>query len=388
MSEYQYYEFQAVDRPLTPTEMAELRKRSTRARITSTRFQNVYHWGDLKGQPLDWVERYFDAFVYVANWGTNQFMVRLPRRLLDPRRALPYEAEDSLQVHTPGDFVILEFISHDDEGGYWIEDEEAESWMPALLPVRAELASGDLRALYLAWLAGAVGLLDEETDEIDDEAIEPPVPPGLRQLSASLTALASFLRVSDDLLAVAAVASADLPEAPPPGDLERWLAELPAAEKDALLLRLTNEPEHARAELLQRHRQEFAPPPEASAGRRTVADLLAAAEERAEISRRQEAERLAAERAKQERQAAAARKKHLDSLVGREEDLWRQVEALVESKRPQEYDRAVQLLTDLHDLGVSQDSVETFGSRLDALRERYATRRGLLARLDEAGLDV
>ena len=38
MSEYQYYEFQAIDRPLTKGEMAEVRSLSTRATITSTRF--------------------------------------------------------------------------------------------------------------------------------------------------------------------------------------------------------------------------------------------------------------------------------------------------------------------------------------------------------------
>jgi hypothetical protein len=85
MSEYQYYEFQAVDRPLTPAEIAELRALSTRATITPTRLQNVYHWGDFKGKPLELMMRYFDAFVYVANWGTHRFMVRLPRRLLDPQ---------------------------------------------------------------------------------------------------------------------------------------------------------------------------------------------------------------------------------------------------------------------------------------------------------------
>jgi hypothetical protein len=33
MSEYQYYEFQAIDRPLTKSEMADLRSYSTRALI-------------------------------------------------------------------------------------------------------------------------------------------------------------------------------------------------------------------------------------------------------------------------------------------------------------------------------------------------------------------
>jgi hypothetical protein len=42
MSEYQYYEFQAVDRPLTAGEQQELRALSTRGRITLTSFVNSY----------------------------------------------------------------------------------------------------------------------------------------------------------------------------------------------------------------------------------------------------------------------------------------------------------------------------------------------------------
>src|SRR5687767_6698097 len=44
MSEYQYYEFRAVDAPLTAKQMRELRAISTRAEITPTRFTNEYHW--------------------------------------------------------------------------------------------------------------------------------------------------------------------------------------------------------------------------------------------------------------------------------------------------------------------------------------------------------
>jgi len=38
MSEYQYYEFLALDRPVTAKEMAQLRAISTRATITPTSF--------------------------------------------------------------------------------------------------------------------------------------------------------------------------------------------------------------------------------------------------------------------------------------------------------------------------------------------------------------
>ena len=72
MSEYQYYEFQALDRPLTQEQMSELRAYSSRAQITPSSFVNVYHWGSFKGNPEKWMEKYFDAFLYLANWGTRR----------------------------------------------------------------------------------------------------------------------------------------------------------------------------------------------------------------------------------------------------------------------------------------------------------------------------
>ena len=82
MSEYQYYEFQAVDQPLTQGQISELRAYSSRAQITPTSFINVYHWGDFKGNPEKWMEKYFDAFLYLANWGSRWFMLRLPEKPL------------------------------------------------------------------------------------------------------------------------------------------------------------------------------------------------------------------------------------------------------------------------------------------------------------------
>src|ERR1017187_7528651 len=86
MSEYQYYEFLAVDRPLTVTEQAEVREFSTRARITGTSFTNEYHWGDFRGDPSHLMQRYYDAHLYLANWGTHRIMLRLPACPLAARR--------------------------------------------------------------------------------------------------------------------------------------------------------------------------------------------------------------------------------------------------------------------------------------------------------------
>ena len=57
LSEYQYYEFQAIDRPLGEADREALRALSTRARITATSFTNHYEWGDFKGDPRRLMER-------------------------------------------------------------------------------------------------------------------------------------------------------------------------------------------------------------------------------------------------------------------------------------------------------------------------------------------
>ena len=164
MSEYQYYEFQAIDRPLSVKEMAELRSYSTRARITPTSFVNDYSWGDFKGDPDTWMEKYFDAFFYVANWGTHILKLRLPARLLDADAAGLYCAGENAWVREKNGKVILTFHSDDEEGGEWVE---GEGQLASLISVRSELARGDHRALYLGWL------LNAQHSDLDDEEVEP-----------------------------------------------------------------------------------------------------------------------------------------------------------------------------------------------------------------------
>ena len=89
MSEYQCYEFLALDRRLTAQEMAELRSISTRAEITPTRFWNEYQWGDLKADPFKLLARYFDLHLYFANWGTRRLMFRLPVAAVDLDACVP-----------------------------------------------------------------------------------------------------------------------------------------------------------------------------------------------------------------------------------------------------------------------------------------------------------
>ena len=79
MSEYQYYEFQSIDRRLTQSEQEALSQLSSRAQISSTRAIFVYSYGDLPGKEKQLLVKYFDAMFYIANWGSLQLMFRFPK---------------------------------------------------------------------------------------------------------------------------------------------------------------------------------------------------------------------------------------------------------------------------------------------------------------------
>ncbi len=381
MSEYQYYEFQAIDRPLTEKEMGELRSCSTRARIRPTSFVNDYSWGNFKGDEDAWMEKYFDAFLYLANWGTHVLKLRLPTRLLDAKTARLYCAGERASVREKNGKVILTFVSEDEEGGDWVE---GEGLLSSLISVRAELARGDLRGPYLGWLLCA------QNGDFDDDELEPPVPAGLGQLSASLESLVLFLRVDTDLVGVAARASPLLvQEEPKPGEVRDWLAKLPVAAKDDLLTRLIAGDDgalaHEPVQRMRRGRGADQGTGRAVTKRRTVSDLLRAAEQAAGERQRIAAEKAAKEKARQEHEAARARAKHLGQLAGREPMLWEKVKDLIATKQPTSYDHAVELLVDLRDLAARKDG-GSFRQRVEELRVAHARKPTLIGRLHKAGL--
>jgi hypothetical protein len=240
------------------------------------------------------MERYFDAFLYLANWGTRQLMLRLPTWLLDLDTAERYCVGEPASVRARADHLVLDLGSEADEES-WKED--AERSLASIVGVRAELAAGDLRGLYLAWL------LWVQAEELVGDELEPPVPAGLGELSGSLRALADFLRIDEDLIAVAGEVSGP-PDADegPEEELAGWIAGLSAKEKNALLLRVVHGHEaQVGAELMRRFRR-----PAGRAlgdGRRTAGELLDAAE-----SRRTERERLAEERRVQDRGRRSGRR--------------------------------------------------------------------------------
>lgn len=362
MSEYQCYEFVALDRPLTSAEMAELRSISTRADISPTRFWNEYQWGDLKADPKKLLARYFDAFLYFANWASHRFMFRLPASQVDLRQLKPYFPGGPATLTKAGKHLVVDLWSDSEEP----EDDwfEAGGRLGALVPLRAELLQGDMSAAYLAWL------LSVQAEELSDSAKEPPVPAGLREPNASLIALAEFLRIDRDLIAAAGEGTQD--DAPDAEALRKWVRARPAREKDRWLLRAIDDPSaRIGTDLIAAFRR-GQPVPRTNP--RTVSALLARADELRLM--REEAEAKQAE--KDRRRAEAARKRHLAALAKQGNKAWVRLERLIEDRK---YDEAVTMTLDLRDTAVLSGHADDFETRIAAVRKEHSRRRGYLDRL-------
>ena len=382
MSEYQYYEFQSIDRPLGEADRAELQALSSRARVTSTSFTNTYNYGDFRGDPRKLVERWFDLHLYLANWGTRRLMIRLPRRFLDPSRIEVFlHGVEWVEAWESGKNLIVDMHFRDEESAYagW---EEGEGWLGALASLRAELLlAGDLRLFYLLWLTAA------EAGDLSDDEKEPL--PGIGPLTGALDVFADFFHVDPDLVRASAERPANADgRAVSDNAVREAIATIPEAEKTGLLQRLVDGDPHVAAEVQSRVREAVAPAAgERRERRRTVADLRARA-----AAIRTERETAAAERREAERRRQAeleeqARRVRLGALAARgAASVWREVETEIERRNAAGYERAVHLLRDLRALAEEDGSAKEFSERVRSLRDRHERKRRFIERL--AGLKV
>jgi hypothetical protein len=231
MSEYQYYEWQTISRMLSAGERSQIEGLSTHMGVTPTSAAVSYNWGDFKYDPVQVLADFFDVFLCMANWGTRWLAFRLPAEQMTAEmigQIEQYLWEDSvrlLRIEEPACWVLTIELE-DEEGAGWIEGGGRLSKIAVL---RDNILAGDYRALYLAWLAAM------QLEYCEDEATEPPVPPGLNELTPALKEFARFFDLHPALVAAAGRSSVPLP--PPDAPLDDVVTRLPRAEADAWLLR-------------------------------------------------------------------------------------------------------------------------------------------------------
>ena len=371
MSEYQYYEFQAIDRPLTAADQAALRSISTRARITSTSFTNHYEWGDLKADPRELMEQWFDLHLYLANWATRRLMMRLPERLVDQSSLDVFLFPvDWVEVWVRGDNLIIDMCREEVEAGYegW---DDGSGWLAALAPLRTDVLAGDMRLFYLLWLTAV------EDGALKGNALEPL--PGLGPITGPLEGAAEFFGIDPDLVRAAAERGPESMDAALSADATRAvLAEIPEREKTDLLARIVDGDPHVAAELKRRVRRKQGHEP---AEPRTVRHLRARAAAIRRERNRVEAERREAERRRLAEEQEAARRKRLDALIAKGDSVWRTIEDEIGRRNAPAYDRAAGLLFDLQAISAEQGTLADFARRVETLREKHARKEKFIERL-------
>lgn len=377
MSEYQYYEFQAIDRPLDEADQAALRKLSSRADITSRSFTNEYHWGDFRGKPRKLMERWFDLHLYVANWGTRTLMVRLPKGALDESQLDEFVSEvDEVEVFGSGENLIVAITFDSENSGYSYGYVDGDGWLDLLSPLRDDLLAGDLRLFYILWLTAV------ERNFLPDDRKEPL--PGLGPLSAPHREFASFLGVDSDLVEAAAQSPAVFDSGQSSADASRKVIEsIPDHEKSTLLLRLVDGDTHVAAELRRRIRSALdASRQRSRVKRRTVSEIR---EGRLAVRKARETEaarRKEEKRRREAEEAARAQRARLDSIKRRGARVWDEVETEIEHRNAGGYDRAAQLLVDLRALARETGTEIAFAKRVESIRDRHQRKPAFIRRLD------
>jgi hypothetical protein len=380
VSEYQYLEFLAVDRPLTAREMDHLRGISTRAQITPVSFINEYSWGGLKADPRDFMRHFFDAHVFVANWGDAIFMVRLPREAIDQKTLQAFCTSPHLEFEKlPEHWLLTWSLGETEDYDRFGYVDEGPGLMTRLAPVREELLRGDLRSLYIGWLRAVT------TEETDPDDLEPLAIHGLHKLTAAQQALAEFLEVDVDLLAgVGADSQGNNTSTEDDAALDSWLDKLPKAEvKGYLRQMLDRQGANAERALKRRHAAWQAKSTSASTrALRSVAELWQLAEQAKGL-------RLI-EEAKARLQAEAERKMQRDAwlakLVADFPRAWKAAHDDANKGHAHAYDAACRQLIDLSDAYSQHATLAAFQKEFQKFMAEHSRRRALVQRLVKAGL--
>lgn len=366
MSEYQYYDFIAMDRDLTEKERGYVESVSTRANVSGRRWRNEYNYGDFRGS-VDKMMQIYDAHVYVSNFGSYYFMLRLPDDLMPLGELVHYEDGAVFSVRSVGKSLVLRWdVESEGEDG-WVE---GEGVLDGLIGVRDELLQGDTRPLYLGWLAG---LHDDEAED-DDKNVAPPVPAGMGNLTSAQQAFAEFLRVDRDFIAAAASVSGAASDVD--GDLEGVLSSMEPVEMRELLLRVAHgEGGKVAAELKRRGKAQAKPTDKAL----SCHDLRQLAEK----ERVRRLARAAEEKEKKRREKEKRRQAHLQEVLNQTDSYWEKADTAASLGKSSSYEEASRLL---HDLAAAYDSAgkkQEFNRRYVMFTKQHASRKALLRRLTD-----
>jgi hypothetical protein len=371
MSEYQYLYFAAIDKPLKDKQLEYMRRQSTRAEVTQWQFQNEYHYGDFHGNSLEMMRRGYDVHLHYANYGVRKLLFRLPLGLpVGAKQFKAYATDYGIEwkKDKSGKGGVLSIQPECDAGFYSDDYFDFDRMVTHLPKIREGLMAGDLRVLYLGWLAC----------NWDEEAIEPPVPAGLGKLSPELEELVNFYELDRDLLTAANEQSPNLPsQSAREPDVDEWLANQAPETLRALMRRILQDNAAAvRAESLAAMRDQSGKAKwPANDSARTLEELREMACANADQRKKRE---LAGEQREREKRLAKMRKEPSAAIAD--------AEKLIESRSTDNYFKAAKLLAELRDAVGGEEGSRIADQTAKKIAKKYPTLSYVKRAFREEGL--
>ena len=369
MSEYQFYEFKSIDKPLTSEERKTISNWSSRTQASSHGATFTYHYSDFPKDELKVVEQYFDAMFYIANWGTRRLILKIPNDLIDKKKVKQYCVE-GLEVYQNKSVTLIDIYLDDENNTEWIE---GDGMLSSLISLRDDIIAGDYRCLYLIWLKVSTEDVINEYGIVGAESQEPEIPFGLGELNNALLEFVDVFGIDSDTIGAAIEESNPIRNTNTNKTSD--IAKLPESEKDSWLMRLLEGeallPEKFKRYIEKQNTQAVS----VQASTRTVQDIVDAIyvvrEERKQAHKKQQKEKHLAK---------------LKEIENRKGELWDEVFSLIAEKNSKAYENAVKILISLKELAVFKQDFEAFKTKVEQIKSQYSNLSALKSRIDKARL--
>ncbi|MDE0125979.1 MAG: hypothetical protein OXN97_15530 [Bryobacterales bacterium] len=268
-------------------------------------------------------------------------MMRIPKHFINPSRLKEFASEvDEIEMLESGKSIIvdIDFSPEEPQESQWMDlDKTCEEWLESL---RSDVISGDLRLSYLLWLTAV------ERGFLRNECKEPLA--GIGPLSAPLKKFAKFVKIDSDLVQSAAELSGSTYAGGASVDVSSSaIASIPDSEKVGLLRRIVNGDPHVAADIRRNARTSQGTVRGRTPSRhRTVAEI-------------------------RKRMLTVGNERRATALRRRGARVWTQIETEINSRTPQGYDKAIELLVDARTLSEETGAVGAFSRRVRGIKERH-----------------
>lgn len=384
MSEYQYVEFRAVDRPLDDEQLEFAEQQSSHADVSRWGLTVEYNYASFRGDVDGLLRGGFDIYLAYTSYGERTIKLRLPSGLPFNDQTLNHYLDDERLVWKQDQKGTAGILSLEPFHEVLDWDGDFDRYLQAATRIRELLMQGDLRALYVLWLCAA------DDENLDPEVvIEPPVPHGLADLPSECAELLPFFGLDQLLVQAAAEGLAEGPKLSTFESLaNEFLDTLSVEQTRKILCRLiTEEANGVKAALMAKIRDSLSISDWPCADKnRSMQELHDSCNVLIEHHNAKIAKQTAAKAVRDAKKAEKERQARMQEVVKSPKTWLAKADKLVADRGTDNYQAAADILADLSEVIGDSDGRKMVRAHAAHLAKKHSTLTILKSSLRKRGL--